>query len=93
MRIAIFRHHVSATIEYESVINEDGAKYRGPSSTRVSEWVDVDFPPCAADELVPEQLAMLDAAENELRAKFQEKLNELAEQRSKLRAITFEPQP
>lgn len=57
---------------------------------RVSKWVTIEFPPRAPDEVVPEQLAVLDLAEKELRLKFEMKLHEIAEQRAKLKALTWE---
>ena len=59
----------------------------------ISEWVDVDFPLLAPETIVPAQLKQLDDAEAELRAKFAEKLHELAEQRAKLKALTHEVTP
>lgn len=60
---------------------------------RVSEYLDINFPPRAPEEIVPAQMAVLDKAEAELREKFAEKLNQIAEQRARLRAITWQPQP
>jgi hypothetical protein len=61
-------------------------------SVRVSEWVDVEFPPRKPEEQIPEQIAMLDLAEKDLRLKFEEKLHALAEQRTKLRSLTHQPE-
>lgn len=70
--------------------HDDGSDPLQDSFVRVSEYVEVDFPPRPAEEVVPAQLATLDKAEQELRAQFQAKLNEIAEQRAKLKALTWE---
>ena len=58
---------------------------------RCSEWVQVEFPQRAPEELIPAQLSILDAAEQELRVKFEEKLRELADMRAKLLSLTYTP--
>ena len=68
----------------------DGSDPLQDTFVRVSEYVEVDFPPRPAEEVVPAQLATLDKAETELRAQFQAKLQEIAEQRAKLLCLTHE---
>ena len=71
----------------------DGTDPMIDSYVRVSEYLDIDFPPRPGEEIVPAQMAALDNAEAELRMKFTEKLNEIAEQRAKLKALTHQPEP
>ena len=68
----------------------DGTDPMPESYVRVSEYSDIEFKPRPAEEIVPAQLSALDDAEKELRAKFAEKLGEIAEQRAKLKALTWE---
>lgn len=58
--------------------------------TQLSEFVEVEFPPLPIDVVVSGQLKQLDVMEAELRSKFQEKLNELANERAKLLSLTHE---
>lgn len=60
--------------------------------TRVSEFVEVDFPPLPVGVIVEGKLAKLDEAEKELRNQFQKKLNDLTEARAKLLSLSHEPQ-
>ena len=71
-------------------MREDGSDPLPDSYVRVSEYLDIDFPTRPAAEIVPAQIAALDKAEAELRAKFSEKLHEIAEQRAKLLCLTHE---
>lgn len=65
-------------------------KYSG--WVRLSEYIEVEFPPLPAAVVVEGQLKQIDTAEQELREKFQQKLNELAEARAKLLSLTHEAQ-
>ena len=93
MKIALFRDIGSG---YETVWNRpahdaDNDDYCPCKTyTRVSEWMDVEFVPLPADTLVGKQLATLDATERDLRAQFQLQLNDIAEARSKLLALTHQ---
>lgn len=69
---------------------EDGSDPCADSYVRISEYLDINFPPRPAEEIVPAQIAALDSAETELRAKFQAKLQEIAGQRAKLLCLTHE---
>ena len=60
---------------------------------RISEWVEVTFPPRAHDEVVQEQLAALDAEQRELVAQHIAALQKLAEARAKLLSLTHEVTP
>jgi hypothetical protein len=68
----------------------DGSDPLQESYVRISEYLDIDFPPRPVEEIIPAQVAALDAAEAELREKFAQKLHEIAEQRAKLRALTHD---
>ena len=63
---------------------------RSGNYVRLTEWADVEFSERAPEEIVPAQLAALDKAEQDLRAQFQLKLNEIAEARAKVRCLTHE---
>ena len=58
--------------------------------TRMSEIVEVEFKPLPPEVTVPAELARIDAAEAELRNKFNEKLSELNTRRANLQAITHQ---
>lgn len=68
----------------------DGSDPLPESYVRVSEYLDIDFPPLPPEQIVPAQIAALDNAEAELRRQFEIKLHEIAEQRAKLRALTHQ---
>lgn len=91
MKIALYKVILSESCSYESIYDEMHAKFAINGATRISEWIDVEFPPRKPEEFIPEQIAVLDKAEQELRAKFQQKLMEIAEQRGKLLALTYQP--
>lgn len=71
--------------------HQDGSDQMPETYVRVSEYLDITFPPRPVEEIVPAQLAVLDATERELRGEFLTKLNALAEQRAKLLALTHQP--
>jgi sugar-specific transcriptional regulator TrmB len=62
----------------------------GHGWVRLTEYTEVEFVPLPPAEVVDKQLKQLDDAEQKLRENFQQKLNELAEERGKLRALTNE---
>ena len=70
----------------------DGSDPCTENYVRLSEYVDVDFPPRAPEEIVPAQLAAIDKAEKEARAEFQLKLNAFAEARANALALTHTPE-
>jgi len=59
---------------------------------RISEFVDVTFPPLPVDVVVESQLTALASAEQELRNQFQTKLDQIQSERAKLLALTHESQ-
>lgn len=87
MKIATYRYMGTAGYDTVSDDSLDGVR----DYVRTSEYVDVTFPPLAEKEVVAKQLSALDAAEAELRNKFQEALNGLDRRREELRAITYTP--
>jgi hypothetical protein len=58
---------------------------------RLSEPFEVEFVRLPPEVTVPREVAALDAAEQELRLKFAEKLAELSEKRANLLALTHQP--
>lgn len=90
MRIAAFKTSIG-TIDYCSQKTGE-LMSEGHRWVRTTEYVDVEFPPLPPEIVVEGQLKQLDAAEAELRKKFQEKLNQLADERAKLLSLTHESQ-
>lgn len=60
---------------------------------RLTEFTEIEFTPLPPAEVIEGQLKLIDAAEAELRAKFQEKLNQLANERRALLSLTHEVTP
>src|SRR6185437_13081041 len=87
-KFAVLDSEVGCQIVLERADGDEDRTLTG--YVRLTEWVTIDFPPRASEEVVPEQLAVLDLAEKELRLKFETKLHELAEQRAKLLCLTHE---
>jgi len=89
MRVATFTHLGSSylCVWQESMMRKDGAL---PGYVRISEWVDVDFPPRAQAEVVPEELAQIEEKAQELKSDFAKKMGALEERRAQLLAITDE---
>lgn len=58
---------------------------------RITEYVDVEFPPLESARVVEKQLEALDKAEQEVRSKFEGALCQIERQRQELRAITYVP--
>lgn len=88
MKIARFKRlgeHSFETIGTEDGIG--GIKHY----VRLSEYVDVEFPPLQDQAVIEKHIEALDAAESEVRARFQQTLNEIERQRQELRAITYRP--
>lgn len=88
MKIATFKR--MGEYGYDTV-SDDGLE-NCKEYVRTSEYVDVTFafPPLESREIVEKQLAQLDAAEAEVRNRFQEALNAINSQRAELRAITYQ---
>lgn len=85
MRIAIYKLFSSEHIAEVTEWRETDKDY-----VRLSEPVDVEFTRLPPEVTVPAELAQLDAAETELRNKFNQRLAELLDRRAKLLALTHE---
>lgn len=74
---------------YETITEEwaDGCR----DYVRLSEYVEVEFPPLRDEAIVERQLEALDRTENALRTQFQQALSGIEQQRAELRAITYTP--
>jgi hypothetical protein len=88
MKVAQFKSVIGG---YTAVYDERLAKHV-TGVVQISEFVDIEFPPLATEEVVQQQLSALDSAETELRAKFDQKLSEINTQRAELRALTHQVQ-
>ncbi len=91
MKIALFK-----SIEYgwtmPAAQHDDGSDPHAGSYVRITDYIDVNFPPRAPAEIVPAQLAAIDKAEQDARAELQLKLNVLAERRANILALTHMPE-
>lgn len=93
MKVAIFRKVMSANWNVDTVVQETHFEPDGVYSreyTQLTEWAEVNFVFLPAEAVVGGQLKQIDTAEQELRNQFAAKLQELAEARSKLLALTCE---
>lgn len=88
MRIARFKRLGEHSFETFG----DEALERVKGYVRLTEYVEVEFPPLRDGVLVEKHLEALDAAEAEVRTRFQSMLNEIERQRQELRAITHKPE-
>ena len=59
---------------------------------RISEWVEIEFPPLPLSVTVPAQIAALDREAKTLKQEFAERLHEIAERKASLLALTHEGQ-
>lgn len=74
-----------------TVIQEDGDyACTHLDYTRVSEFIEVDFPPRAQDEIVTEQLAALDTLEVQVEKDYATKIQAIKDKRSELAALTWQ---
>ena len=92
MKIAIFKD-TTCSFEYSTIVKESTLDAQGdyaPGYVRISEWIEVTFPPLPKEVVVQEHLKVLDTVEAELRDKFQEKLNQIDGERQKLLSLTHE---
>ena len=80
---------------YISVIGrEDDELERGyADDVRISEWIEIDFPPLSQAEAVQAQLVALDAEQRKLVAERLDALQKIAEARAKLLSLTHEVTP
>ena len=80
-KIAIFK-----TPYGESVVDEIGEGI--DSYTRLSEYVTVSFPELPIAETIANQLSVLDRQEQTARARFQEVIDKIDDERGKLKSLT-----
>jgi len=88
MKIALFKR--LGDHSYETIKGPEWEGIGFDEYIRISEYIEVEFPPLADDSIVEKQLAALDKAEQQLRNKFQEALNGIERHREELRAITYQ---
>jgi len=88
MKIALFKN---AGYELATPVPAGGWMEGDKIFIRISEYVDVEFPPISDGEIIQKRLDALDHAETELRTKFQDALGGIERQRQELRAITLQP--
>jgi len=84
MKIALYKNNGGG----ESVLRFDEIWARDLHYVQVSEALDIEFPRLPPEVTVPAELAVIDAAEAELRNKFNEKLAEINTRRANLLALT-----
>lgn len=80
--------HVSSFYEGKDV---NDANYHS-GSVRISEPIAINFSPLSDEKVIESALQTIDAAELQLRNEFQQKLDELKEQRSRFLALTHQPE-
>ena len=86
-KLAIFEYTSPGMRGMKIYLSDSDAKY-ADNKIRFSEFVDVEFPPRAAEEVVPEQIAAIDAQLAEVADKFGKALAELKARKAELLAIT-----
>ena len=77
---------------YISVIGREDDDLERPYSddVRISEWIEIDFPPLPQADIVQAQLAVLDAEQRKLVTEHLDALRKIAEARAKLLALTHD---
>jgi hypothetical protein len=94
MKIAQLKR-IGENFEFTTILDQESVEscpeIYGREYVRLTEWTDVMFVPRAAEDTAREQLDALDVAEGQLRRKFAEKLDQIASERAKLRALTHQP--
>ena len=88
MKVAVFKSPTGYTAAYSFDSGEAMIQYS--HYTRIREYVEVDFPSLPVEVIVAGQIEQLDKVEQNLRNQFQQKLNELANERAKLLSLTHE---
>lgn len=92
-RVAMFERGINSgwrTPWSQTAHSEKGDAWTLPGYTRVTEWVDVEFPALPPEVIVPAQLTALDRQAEEVKAEFAAKLREIADARASLLALTHE---
>ena len=92
-RVAMFQRGVDSTWTTtwsQPQYTDEGDAWTIDGYTRITEWVDVEFPALPPEVIVPAQIAALDRRAEEVKAEFTAKLHEIAEARASLLALTHE---
>ncbi len=76
------------TIWKQTMMHTDGTM---PGYVRVSEWVEVDFPPRRDEAAIPEEVRQLDAKLEELKADFAKKVTAIEEAKANLLSLVYSP--
>lgn len=87
MKIATFEYTNPMLKGLSTYLSEKDSRH-ADNYIRVSEYIEVEFPPRAAEEIVPEQIAALDTQIAEVTDKFGKALAELKARKSELLAIS-----
>lgn len=94
-RVAMFQRGADSTwrtVFARGLDAEEGDDWTIEPYIRISEWVDVDFAERRAEDIIPQQIAALDRKAEEVKAEFTRKLQEIAQARASLLAITHQPE-
>ena len=92
-RVAMFQRGVDSTWTTtwsQPQYTDEGDAWTIDGYTRITEWVDVEFPALPPEVTVPAQIAALDRKAEEVKAEFTAKLREIADARASLLALTHE---
>ena len=84
MKYALFKHPTMPSI----IAARDEEEVPYINWVRISEWVDVDFPARKREDVIPEQLALIDAEIKEQRLKAAAAVEALETARANLLAIS-----
>jgi hypothetical protein len=91
MKIALFKNvgfdSISIFEPSKYLPDEEKEAYTLPGYVRISEWIDVDFPPLSTDEVVQSQIKVIDEAEQRARDLFHEQLERFKGMRANLLAL------
>lgn len=71
--------------------DEDDDNSHGSEYARVSEPVEVEFPPLSTEAVIKQQIDALDRTEQQIREDFQQKLDAIQNRRAELQALTYVP--
>lgn len=88
MKVALFK---STEYSWATPIPSEETLENCETYVRVSEYAEVDFPPLSNDIVIQQQLDALDRTEQQLRLKFQERLDTINNQRAELQSLTYIP--
>jgi hypothetical protein len=83
MKIALFDIGNGYRCGHIAAFSESGYS----PGVRLSEYIEVEFPPLKPEQVIPEMLAVIDRHIAQVTKEFTEKLNELKTQRANLLAI------